>query len=338
MNLAGIFPDRELTGGLVNLANTEADIDLVTRSLDGLVNSCSLSVADAQKTVRDLLSDKNFYGQFCELGAYDWLLKNNAEFIVQKNLTGDNVLNPNGCTIDGLFVERELFFDIKAMGFTHYVTDQFCQRLESRLNGLKVMIDGSMDVAVKDIETFTFGQISQLTNDLQNGGTRYIQQLRWTIRAEEPKKVTISTQESNPYALAEENRFYPFKTAGQFTRNYPFLLMFAYSAQFNINLFTNFSSSAETTFRALSRRAFMQLENDPTPVRNYDSQTAPGTQLGDASRLLSALLFVNIDNGYAWLYINPRATHRLNRRYFEEIFDFMLPYELSIDDFEHDDY
>ena len=248
------------------------------------------------------------------------------------------VLNPNGCIIDGLFNEREIFFDIKAMGFNKYVENQFCQRLEGKLNGFKVMIDGSIDVAIKDIEKFAFGQINQIQKDLESGGRKYIPELRWTIRAELPRKVMMTIQESNPYALAEENRFYPFKTAGQFTQHAPFVLIFTYAAQFNIYLFTNFASSTDITLRALARRAFMQLETDLTPVQQFDSQTASGIQLGDASRLLSALLFINIDNDDACLYLNPRARHPLKREYFEEIFDFMLPHKLLIDDFEHDNY
>lgn len=338
MNLTGAFPDRELTGDLINLANTKEDINLVTRSITGLVNNCGLLTQDAKKMVGDLLSDNNFYGQFCELGAYDWLLRHNAKFIVQMNLTGNDVLNPNGCTIDGLFKERKIFFDIKAMGFHYYVADQFRQRLESMLNGFKVMIDGSMDVAIKDIEKFAFGKINQVQKHLKNGGKIPIPELHWTIRAESPKEVMMMTKESNPYALAKENRFYPFKTAGQFTQHNPFVLIFAFAAKFNIYLSTNFASSTDITLRALARRVFMQLESDTTPLQRLDSKTAPGIQLGDASRLLSALLFVNIDKDEAWLYLNPRAKHPLGQEYFEEIFDFKLPYNLLIDNFEHDDY
>ncbi len=338
MNLRAQLADIRLDDGLLNLANTAADLDRVARGIETHSTVGSLGAVDADKSMKRLLSPLNFYGEFCELGAYDWLRRNRVDFQVQVALTGADLLNPNGSIIDGSFTTVSGFFDIKAMGFQEYVADQFRQRLEGMLSGLRVSVSGSMDVAVKEIETAAFRQLSSLAGELKNGGTSSIPQLRWTIRAEPPKPVTISERTTDPYRLAAENVYYPFKAASQFTVNKPFVQVLAYCAQFNHPLFVNFERSSEIMMRALARRAFIQLSDDPTPVQRFDSRAAANVSVGVASHLLSGLLFINIDNDDAWLFLNPRATHPLTRRHVELMFDFTIPVQLGVDDFAYDDY
>jgi hypothetical protein len=187
-------------------------------------------------------------------------------------------------------------------------------------------------------QSFAFRQLAAVTAALAQGGRYQIPQLGWMVRAERPKLVMTGIKTTNPYALAEENRYYPFKTAGQFTRHSPFMLIFAYEAQFNSPLFTNFAASTEITLRSLARRAFMQFSNDATPATSFDAKVAAGARLSEASRLLSALLFINIDAGEAQLFLNPRATHRLTRNNVKQLFDFAEPPDLALDDFSHDHY
>ena len=224
------------------------------------------------------------------------------------------------------------------MGFQEQIAEEFRRRLEERLNGLVVSIDGSMDVDVRDIQTFGFRQLQALTAALAQGGHYAIPQLGWSVRAERPMPVRTSVRTTDPYALAEENRHYPFKTAGQFTRHSRFMLVFAYAAQFNQPLFQNFVGSTGITLRSLARRAFIQSANDATPATTFDVKAALGVRVSEASRLLSALLFLNVDTGGGHLFLNPRATHRLTRDHVNQIFDFAEPVDLGIDDFAHDDY
>lgn len=338
MNLPATHPDVPLENGLLNVANVPADLDRIGRAIEALVSRAGLSVADAETAVRNLLSEKNFYGQYLELGAYEWLDRHDVRFHAQEHLVGSDVLNPNGVVIDGHLDVVDGFFDIKAMGFQEWVAEQFRRRLEAMLTGLIVAIDGSMDVGVKDIETFAFRQLAALASALAAGGQHQIPQLGWTIRTEPPKRIRTTVTTTDPYALAENNRYYPFKTAGQFSRYAPFLLIFAYAAQFNSPLFTNFAASSDVTLRSLSRRAFMQFTHDATPATQFDAQVATGVRLSEASSLLSGLLFLNIDTDGGWLFLNPRATHRLTRYHVEQMFDFRLPPDLGYDDFAHDDY
>ena len=78
------------------------------------MNRAGLTTADAEKAVRDLLSQRNFYGTYLELGAYEWLDGHDIRFRAEQPLTAQDVLNPNGVVIDGRFEVVNCFFDIKA--------------------------------------------------------------------------------------------------------------------------------------------------------------------------------------------------------------------------------
>jgi len=160
--------------------------------------------------------------------------------------------------------------------------------------------------------------------------------LSWTVHATPPCRITTTVHTHNPYRLAEENRHFPFKGARQFTRNKPFLLVFSYAAQFNHALFVNFGGSTDITLRSLARRVF--LSSDPTPADQFDDKVAPIISIADAARLISGLLFINLDNDEALLFLNPRATHPITQAHVEQTFDFTMPPRLGVDDFAHDNY
>jgi hypothetical protein len=296
------------------------------------------SIADAEVAVRNLVNERHFYGSYCEIGAYEWLFRHHVAFRAQIRLSGSDILNPKGSIIDGRFGALDGYFDIKGMGFQAYVAEVFQERLQNMLPGFIVGIEGPMDVAVKDIETHAFGQLSTLAQKLASGGIEEIPQLRWTVRATPPSGFTTTVQTIDSYKLAAENRHFPFKSAGQFTRNAPFVLVFAYAAQFNHGLFLNYAASSEITLRALARRVFIQLTYDLTPAAQFDSQVGSGALVADAVRLISGLMFINLDKEEAWFFLNPRATHRLTKSHVEQIFDFSQPSYLAVDDFAHDDY
>lgn len=337
MELSTKIQDEPLTGKLINLANSPADLDRMSRAVQSLTKA-GMTPADAERNVLLLVSERHFYGAYCELAAYEWLDRHDVAFKAQVPLTGQDVINPNGCTIDGRIEVVESYFDIKGFGFQAYVMETFRDRLKSYLSGLDVVIDGPSDVAVRDIEAYAFGKLNALRVSLASGGIESIKELGWTIRAQHPRSITISTSTQDPYRLAQENCYYPFKTASQFTRGAPFFLVFPYAAQFNTWLAENFAGSTDITLRALARRAFLQMSTDASPVQKYDSQASPGTSVAQAAKLISGLLFVNLESDAGWFFLNPRATHPLTRYSIEQIFDFTAPKGMGIDDFAYDDY
>ena len=341
MDLRTEIPDAKLDKHPFNFANDSDDLDRVANTIDALINTGGLLLSDAKNMVKVLASNRSFYGSYCELRAYGWLYCQGAQFSTQIQLTGADVLNPNGCKIDGRFDHSPVYFDIKAFGFQEHVAESFRTILEKRLPGMTVTIDGSMDVSVKDIEEHAFQHVSTLAETLMTDCHQYISQLNWEIRANLRQPGSISFQEKviNPFRLAEENRYYPFKTACQFTRNAPFLLIFSYSTAFNKMLGLNFVGSTEITLRALARRAFIQLTNDKTPANKFDGKVEPDVSITDAAKLLSGLLFIDLDQeDSGWLFLNPNASNVLTGDEIDKIFGFNWRHSLAFDDFEYDNY
>lgn len=338
MNLAKQIPDAPISGALFNFANQSADLDRLARCVNELVSTSTLGPFEVETAVHNLLHRRHFYGQLCEFGGYGWLLRNGVQFSAQQKIPASEVLNPNGCTVDGRLRIVEACFDIKAMGFEAHAAERFRRALQKRYGAtLVVTIEGSMDIAVKDIEKYAFERLHQISRTLADAGIYQLTELGWIIRVERLQKFTTATTYSDPYRLAEENRHYPFKDASQFTRNIPFFLIFCYSAQFNPSLSVNFASGTDVTLRSLARRAFIELSADSTSAHCVDRKLPSGVRLCDASSLLSALLFVDLQTDQARLYLNPRATNKLTRYHVEQIFDFN-PIPAFVDDFGHDNY
>ena len=338
MQLTQRVADEDLGKHLLTFANRPADLDRVTAAVDSLLSTAALGVSEVEQTIRQLINERHFYGAYCELGGYGWLARQGVQFKAQIALTAQDVLNPNGCTIDGRLDPVGAFFDVKGFGFNAYVMEQFREGLQSFLPGFEVHISGPVDVSVKDIEAYAFPKLSAFRTSLANGGVQTIQELGWTINVELPRNVAMQEHTHNPLRLAEENRYYPFKTAGQFSRSAPFVLFFPFAAQFNGWLSTNFFQSTDETLRALARRVFIQLTAEASPLKKHDAQVPANATVADAAKLLSALLFVDLDNDRGWFYLNPRAAHVLDRYAIEQIFDFQRPSNLLIDDFAYDNY
>jgi hypothetical protein len=343
MNFSTDDLDAPIIGDLLDFANVPEELDRLGRAVELLVGKAGMTLTDAETVVRQLLKDRNFYGSYSELGAYDWLDRHGATFQAQLSLSGEQVLNPNGCTIDGRFDGYETYFDVKGMGFQAYVAQKFLARLQKRLVGLEVTIDGNMDVSVKDIDEFAHKKIAELATSLGSVavgcvGAEQIPELGWTIRVRPQRNVGQSMHTIDPYRLAAENRYYPFKGSGQFTKNVPFLLIFPYTARFNVWLSMNFMNSTVITFRAMARRIFMQLTTDTSLASAYDRQVDPLVTVGAAARLISGILFINLDNDFGRLFLNPQATHLLTRLNVQQLFNFEPTPDLDVDNFEHDSY
>lgn len=344
MGLGQKRADAPLVGKLINLANDKHALRLVSGGIESLVNDANVSVIEAESMLGQLLTERHFYGSFCELGIYGWLARNRISFQAQIQLGPSDVLNPNGCAIDGMFENFASYFDIKGFGMQAYLLQLLKEKLWSAASQFQYTIDGPLDVSVKDIETYGFGAIAGLVPKLNDGLVYKISELGWTIRVHNPKPISISEHTTDPYGFAEQNRYYPLKTARQFTRQKPFILIFPFAAQFNSMLASNVFSTTDTALRALARRVFMQLDADAAPLKNFDPQTPDGLTVSDAAKLISGLMFIDLDKDAkgsrddGWLFINPRATNRLSKYHVDQLFDFMPPVGLGIDYFEHDNY
>jgi hypothetical protein len=117
-----------------------------------------------------------------------------------------------------------------------------------------------------------------------------VQKGRLRIRLEAEKPVTVTSRQVNPYCLARENAFLPYKDAQQFTRNKPFILIFVVHPWFNAGSIGVEPAGADTAFtRSLARRAFMQFSTDSTLLNTICDNVPSDVTLAEASRLLSAI-------------------------------------------------
>lgn len=135
MNLYANVADVTLEKELYNFANTPAELDRVVECADAL---CLAHIpSEVETALCQLLVSRHFYGQYTELAMYAWLLKNQVSFSPQQKLTGADVLNPKGCTIDGHVKTPRVYFDIKGVGLQAYVVECFRRSVEKQFTGMK---------------------------------------------------------------------------------------------------------------------------------------------------------------------------------------------------------
>ena len=344
MRVKSVVKDAPLEKDGFNLANSDAHCELVARACEGLVTSGASTHDAARDLLRNLIG-RNTYGYFAELAAYEWLMRCGVRIQTQIAMTPKDVLASNGSTLDGKFKHDGTHFDVKAFGFNGRMAGLLKEKLEASFPGEQVLIEESWELS-----TETFSDLLKSSSDIAKklSTDRIFREGRVQIRLVPKAPVTISMIERDPYHLAKENALYPFRDAKQFTRNGPFILIFVVHPWFNALSIHNDFAGEDTKFtRSLARRAFMQFSNDPSSLQPVCGGVAANVTMAEACRLLSAIFFVNVwpldadpSIDYimpSWLYINPRATHRLTHVSLR-VFRANNPHGTHIDDFADDDY
>jgi len=349
MQLAKVIKNDDLNADALKLANCASHCRLITRAIDKLVTSNLSSKKKASERLCDLIrgdaSGQKTYGAFAELAAYDWLTRCDVRIATQVEMDPSDVLSMNGSTLDGRIEFNGAYFDVKAFGFNGRLAQRLKERLQEEFRDEQVLLENSWDLS--------FDAFSELIKSAPNIATE-LRQKRMTLRGHlcirlAPKQpVTVWGRDVEPYRLAKENALFPFKYAKQFTRNNPFILIFIVHPWFNALSIHNDFGRVDTNFtRSLARCVFMQFSNDLMSLDCIARDVPSGLTLADASRLLSAIFFVNAfpveaDPNIAcplpsWLYLNPRATHRLTRGELN-LFRANNTHGTYIDDFADDDY
>ena len=346
MDLAADVADQRLAGHMYSFANRPQALEEVATTVYTLTADLGLSPEKARAVVKPLLSDRTFGGAYHELGVYRWLNYRGVRYEPQPELAAGETLNQGGPTgLDGKFSFADVYFDIKSFGFQYHLKEQYRAQLAQQLSA-RVVINGSMNNALRDIKTVALEdrpRFATTVDELKKTGLSRISELRWDIRVpRDGDPITMETTTTNPYEVADENRYYPFNFAKQFTRNSAFLLVFAYDYLFNGPLHVNFADHADILFRSMCRRAFIQFQSDKRQIsslgKGYARRIDGRTTLGDLARLLSGVLFIDISNECSRLYTNPNAVNPITVHRREEMFDFDLPPNMHLDDFVHDNY
>lgn len=339
----GALPDSKLTGDLGVFANQDDEKELVVVAVEQLVTTALLSAADATSMMNGLLDETKFYGAFSELATYGWLLRHSLHFEPQVEFKHPEIVNPNKSHLDGVLTPYNTAFDIKSFGLGSYLAALFKAKLVAKAPLLRVKLSGRMDVDPKTVEKDAFGKLSEIEADLRTGKTVRIRSLSWTITPIVGRPaVVISETSTNPYKLALELKYYPFSDASQFTTKIPFMLIFSYLPRFNQFLRDDPAGLTQKFFRSLARRAFIELAADTQMAYKYDRRKGmkrSTATVGNASRLLSAILFVDLQTEGYHAFFNPRATNPIP----QGIESFTMNSHpvtalRSHDDFKYDDY
>ena len=333
--------NADLDTDAFNLANDTAHTGLIARAVEGLLSTHASSLQDVSMLLTDIIC-RDTYGKFAELAAYDWLMRCQLKITTQIKLTPSDILGANDVIIDGLVDYCGFYFDIKAFGFHGHLAKRLKERLESELPGESISLEESWDLSI-DLFSELIRDARNIAHELKTKRFKKIGPLR--IQAKAPAPLNVSSRVISPYLLAKENASYPFRSANQFTRNAPFILIFVIHPWFNDGaIFSNFAGNDVAFARAFARRAFMQFTHDASPLNAVCGEVGPGVMLSDAAKLLSAIIFIN-----AWppghelaresmpsaVYLNPRASHPLGYR--ASLFQAINP-NILIEDFINDDY
>ena len=345
-NLEASTSDGPLTTPMYNFANRAGALEKVAATAQTLADDLSLPPAKLTDVLTSLLRSKTFYGAYHELGVYHWLNAPRLDYEPQVTVPTGGTLNQRGPSeLDGRFADADVYFDIKSFGFQYHLKEEFRAKLKQALNTSRVVINGSASNALRDITTYALenkSRLDRIVDELKRTGRSHITELGWDLSLPaQGQRVTMEESWNNAYLTAKENRYYPFNYAKQFTCNAPFLLVFAYDHLFNGPLQVNFANHAEVLFRSLSRRAFMQFESDARPIsclgQGYVKKIDGTLPLQQVARLLSGILFIDLDDETTRLYSNPNATNKITDYRFDSMFD-LNSAQVHHDDFAHDNY
>jgi hypothetical protein len=89
------------------------------------------------------------------------------------------------------------------------------------------------------------------------------------------------------------------------------MLIFSHLPRFNLFLSEDSSGLLEKFFRSLARRTFMEHARDTRPCGRYDPKVRAEVSVGEASALLSGIMFIDLGTERYHVFFNPRAKHRI---------------------------
>jgi hypothetical protein len=310
---ASIQPDRTRDKDAFNVANSDAHNAFV---VDAVVALQGKMPDDAIRSLLGELTSKKTYGAFSELVAYKWLSDAGVPFTAQVQMTGAQVVNPNGTAADGqvTFPSGKIAnLDVKGFGFVDHKTEILQKRLADEFPGQLVQLGGDWSLSIDTLQDLLDYQgFSDLVADLQSTGKAARGALEFRVQTKQ--RMNVSTRSTNITTVAQLNENYPYRFTSQFTRHHPFFLVFVIHPWFGGGqLNTNFIGTADHLTKTLATGAFQSFVNDRTPVE--------GISHAEATKLLSGLVFLNgwpatgtnapQSKPFCRVYLNGGAQHPL---------------------------
>jgi hypothetical protein len=211
------------TPATYNIANTPHVVATIGRVMLDLQSRCGTLPATVRTLFLNLTSGPTAVGYLAQLQGYEWLLDQGAVFVPE--VTHAATLRGRPIDLDGKIDNggQGVFFDIKSFRFEPEYREMFKRRLEQKLAGFTVAIDGSGNHGADAIQTEAFGKLAQHVADLTKRDRVEIPALGWTIRKKKRGPgVTFTEIEYDPDAFIQENRAVPLRFASQFTTDAPY--------------------------------------------------------------------------------------------------------------------
>jgi hypothetical protein len=268
-----------------NFSNSDLHDEMLTRAI------FHLHKKTGTKLLKDLLGELTFrktYGAFSEIAAYDWLARHEIEFEPQVPLSGADVVNPNGSSVDGRLKLGTVtaYFDIKGFGFYEHKVRILKKKLETEFQTEQLTVEGGIFGSIDSIQDLLEkAGFDSLVSDLKRSKSAVRGALQFHLRPK--RRVSISIIEPDPTRSAENNRDYVINFGEQYTRNDPFLLFFVIHPWFsNGSLHQNFSNYTDNFCKTLARLTFKSFGDDKTILY--------GIEKCELAKLLSGVAFINV--------------------------------------------
>ena len=130
------------TPNTYNIANTCRVKNSVARTLLQLHTTSGATHELLETLFVNLTSENTAVGYLAQLQAYDWLFQRGVQFFPE--VEHPNNIRGKPIYLDGRIdtLEQPVFFDVKSLGFEPNLRDKFRRRLEEKLVGYTVTIDG----------------------------------------------------------------------------------------------------------------------------------------------------------------------------------------------------
>lgn len=324
---------------------------------------------DMQKDAKDLfngiLTSKN-RGKIYEILTYSLFRELSIPFVTHFDAPENSCLKKSGAYVgDGKFTfgfpdeaddeASAVLFEIKSLGIGEPMLLKLKEALSKRLSDYYILVEGSLDVSTKEMQTYALEKIDDICSELRKHESSYgellysFPKMNINIRAIPYEKfrnerVIIGDVSSfHPYKWARDNEMYFICHCSQVCKNRPFLIVCPFDECVGGVFTSGMTETVSTAFRSLARRMFMGLNRCEKKLNEFDGKADNNIKVSDAIKLISGIVFLNVNKSHIkneksiWIYVNPNAQNKIPRYQLDQLANYSY-YSVISDDFMFDNY
>ncbi len=303
------------TRDIFNLANRPSIVSGIAETLSHLHAVPGIARGCCAMIFKNLTQESTAAGYLAQVQGYHWLFAQDAVF--EPEIAHPATLRGRTIDLDGRLngLGRPIFFDIKSFGFEPDLRATFTRRLEARLPGYTVTIDGPGNHGPEAVNAEAFLQLKQHVAALGSADSIEIPALQWRVRKHKKGPgVRTAEHQYDPVALAHENRWVPLRYASQFTTDAPYILFFVLpdgigSSPLKINVFDSLRDMAQ----GIATHMFGPAASDNSPASAHDNSLSGNVTVSRAVARLSGLAFISPQAKFAVVHLNAGADEPLSR-------------------------